>query len=138
MSLLNNEQEASRLKIKLKETLLKFTLDGSLIEVGSEFEVAETYDDWTFPDNPIPMYTILEGEYAGKFLHRFYCKVIDEWNKYPEYQPPSHKRCLVTNGTYYKFADHALRFKGNEKIGYKWQDKRERILDDVTHWKALE
>jgi hypothetical protein len=68
--------EAIGLKIKLKESLLKFTLDGSIIEVGSEFEVAETFDDWTFPDNPIPMYIILEGEYAGKFLHRFYCKVI--------------------------------------------------------------
>lgn len=58
-----------------------------------------------------------------------------EWIRYPENQPPSHEYYLVTNGEYFRIADHALRFKK----GYGWADAQtNEDLPGVTHYAALE
>ncbi|MFD2334670.1 hypothetical protein ACFSR7_35960 [Cohnella sp. GCM10020058] len=61
-----------------------------------------------------------------------------EWRRYPENQPPSHKQCVVTNGSYFKLADHALRYKHGTKEGYKWEAVNGVRLEDVTHYAELD
>lgn len=61
-----------------------------------------------------------------------------EWKRYPDYQPPSHSQCLVTNGKWFKIADHALRYKrGSKTKGYKWEAVDGVLLDGVTHFALI-